>query len=749
VRVHRTKLALAVAVVGTLAQTAAATAAAPAPAAAPAATLAALPSARTVFLPTGDQVTVTGSGAQARYAMSPIAGGSAAFGTFDDGVGDHYVIPAEAAPYAGRLLDLSLFNVAKLAAVAPQSNSRIPVRMAFAAGVTPSAPPGVALTSVSGSAAIGYLDPASGPAFAAALRKQIGADVAAGRKAGSGALFGGMTAMAPLNSPLPVVTPHYPLHLLQMNATDDTGAPDSFGAILLVDTDSANIFHAVTFPVDGLSRLEVPAGNYAAYMVDFAFDDQGNATKSENVAVNDFSVSNTAGATAALTLDARTATAPATVVTQRPASEDGSQFSLIRQGTVGPAALWGTYDVFGTLANYVSPAPPARVGRFDENFQWYGAGPASASPYRYDLSFDSDRILADQSHSVSDRGLATVHLDFAGDASNGSGSPSFLKSAMPPLLSGLGELGSAEALGPLTEYTTAGDSWTYAYVPPASGPTSGEWFDSDPLRYTDGQVTARDWGKGPITARVGQHPADANSPYGCQACAGAGYVSLVFSPIGDSSPDTTGFSFGGDAANIAMFWNGRQILAGPGLGVLVTGVPSSAATVRAVLDVDRSAVGVAQSTKTHTDVTFPYSGQVDPGSALPTGIACPTVPSPPTTGPCQILPVLTVNYHLVALDNLNTTHAPIQVLGLDIGHLSYGARGSKAAVTSAHVSVSFDSGVTWQNAPTFGVSGHYAALWRNPAFSTGASPMLRVTATDALGGSITQTTTNAYTVAAR
>ncbi|WP_370384341.1 hypothetical protein [Catenulispora sp. GAS73] len=702
-----------------------------------------------MVLPTGDQVTVTGAGSQARYAVRPTLGASTAFATLDDGVGDHYTIPAEVVPYAGRVLDLSLFNVSKLATTAPQANSRIPVRMAFAAGVTPSAPPGVALTSVSGSAATGYLDPASGAAFAAALRKQIGADVAAGRKAGSGALFGGMTAMAPLDTPLPAATPHYPLHILQLNAIDDTGAPDSFGAILLVNTDSAKIFHAVTFPVDGLARLAVPAGNYAAYLLDFSFDAQGNATKSQNVAVNDFSVSGTAGAAAAVTLDARTAIALLTVATQQPATEDGAQVSLVRQGTVGPAATWGVIDTTGTLANYVNPSPRARIGRFDENVQWYGAGPASASPYRYDLSFDSDQILADQSHSVSDRRLATNHLDLADDPSFGTRPLYLYKGAVPPLGLGTDTLPSRESLGSMTEYATPGDPWIYGYLSPANGPTSAELLESDAVTYVAGQVTARDWAKGPLTARVGQHPADVFDIYGCQGCVGGGNLGLSFSPIGDSSPDTTVFQVGADPSNIAVFWDGQQIVAGPGTGVVVTGVPASPAEVRAVLDVDRTALGVSQSTKTHTDVTFPYSGKADVGSTLPSGVTCLAAITPPTTGPCQILPVLTVNYHLVAVDNLNTSHTPIQALLLDVGHLSYGNQGSKAAVTSAQVSVSFDSGVTWQNVPSLGANGHYVALWQNPAPPTGAHPMLRVTATDALGGTITQTTTNAYTVAPR
>jgi hypothetical protein len=62
------------------------------------------------------------------------------------------------------------------------------------------------------------------------------------------------------------------------------------------------------------------------------------------------------------------------------------------------------------------------------------------------------------------------------------------------------------------------------------------------------------------------------------------------------------------------------------------------------------------------------------------------------------------------------------------------------------VQVSFDNGATWKSVPAIGFDGNYVALWANP--KAGASPSIKVTATDANGGSITQTVTNAYTVGA-
>ena len=176
--------------------------------------------------------------------------------------GDRYVIPSEAGPYVGRSLDLSLFDVTKRAAAAPNPAAQIPVQLHFAAGVTPSAPAGVTFTSVSGQDATGYLTPASGKAFAQALREAIKADLAAGKKAGTTPLFGGLTSMSVPGTAVPI-QPHYPLHILTLNSVDSTGAP-SDAQVILMNVDNATSFRSMLFTSGGVAKVAVPAGDYAA-----------------------------------------------------------------------------------------------------------------------------------------------------------------------------------------------------------------------------------------------------------------------------------------------------------------------------------------------------------------------------------------------------------------------------------------------------------------------------------------------------
>jgi hypothetical protein len=108
-----------------------------------------------------------------------------------------------------------------------------------------------------------------------------------------------------------------------------------------------------------------------------------------------------------------------------------------------------------------------------------------------------------------------------------------------------------------------------------------------------------------------------------------------------------------------------------------------------------------------------------------------------------VLPALTLDYQL-ATDLANTSHAPVQTMGLRVGHVSYDGVGSHAPIRSATVEVSFDNGRTWLPAAVAGFAGDYVAIWPN---RPGGAPALRVTATDADGNAITQTITNAYTIA--
>ncbi|MFD0634742.1 hypothetical protein ACFQ9X_27570 [Catenulispora yoronensis] len=621
------------------------------------------------------------------------------------------------------------------------AGAKTQVQLRFAAGVTPTAPAGVTLTAVSGQSATGYLTPASGHAFAQALRDAIKADLAAGKPAGTGTLFGGLTSMAVLGASTPV-QPHYPLHILQVNTLDDTGAPTSL-PVILVDLDNPAAFTGQVFSYQGVARVAVPAGNYAAIAINFAFDPAANTQKVE-IATPDGIVVPDTGTVPPATVDMRTATSPVKVTTQRPSTLAGSLTSVARSNASGTFSATLSVDAGADTTVLLAPAPKPAVGSLTLTENWIANGPDTArDPYRYNVVLTSDHIDANQSYAPADSTLATQRHKAVLDPVYGTNQA--LLGSGHVSNGGYALLGLPIPAGGLTEYVTGGLQWTSELMLPQipnSQNFSFAFLDDDIRTLAAGQSVARTWGQAPLVGNFGQHPATTLNLYGCQACVSGTTVAALLGMLGDSNKDTTGLDFTA-AGTAQLYWNGQLVSSDTNrLGYVVQNVPAGPAKMRMVLDFDRTATGVVQSAKTHTDVTIPIPGKSNPALTLPAGTYCPAAADPTAT--CQVLPALTLNYQFNALSDTNTSHSPRQNLVLRVGHLSYGGVGSTAHIASVRVAVSFDQGATWQDVATHGGDGNYDAHWSNPA--PGSHVALRVTATDCLGGSITQTVTDPYTV---
>ena len=716
------------------------------PASAPSGSAVALtPTVTTVTLPTGDQVTVTTNPAgQSTYALNPVAGGGQAFQSYQGANGDHYIVPAVALPYLNQGLDPSLFDVTALAHDAAADGGQIPVDLSFAAGVTPTAPAGVTVTSVSGGQEQGYLTASSGTAFAAALRAQIGADVAAGKQPGATPLFGGLTSMSVAGSAVTPVTPgvpaqpDYALSILQINVNELPGQATTFAYIELYNTDSFSR-ELVTVPVvDGIARIAVPAGDYGIYSEFFDYDAQGELTAARQVTLSDFTVAATGVTT--VSLDESSATSPVSVTTPRPSTQDLEGLFYVRQDAAGDL-LPLEFAVLGAIPTYVAPQPAARVGAIHFMAQLGATSPSASDGYRYDLSFGSDQVPANEAYVAKPSQIATVHEEFSSDPAVSTQFPSLFDLAAFDSYVGSGTLINPPGDQPvlpssLTDYlgTADGGGWQQA-LETSSG--MGELGDAD--TYTGGHTYTVDWAHGPLAPGIGQH----TGPQDCQACSAGTALSLIFNAVDDSDPSHVG-SYYQTTSHLTLYQDGNQLYSGGGTGVGVTGIPATPTTYRAVLDTSLGG-GLSQSTQTHTDLTVPYTPQAAAGSALPSSDGC-YGPGQPAGTQCAVLPVLNLDYHLVS-DEDNTSSAPIQRMNLTVGHVSYDGAGSHARITSAAVSVSFDGGTTWKPAIVAGVNGQYVAVWANPASARGTDPELKVSATDAAGGSITQTVTNAYSIA--
>jgi hypothetical protein len=695
---------------------------------------------------TGDRVTVATSASGATtYAVHP-APGTAGFESFQAGDGDRYIVPAAAVPYLGQL-DRSLFDVTALAAAAPADSgpdgpARIPVALSYPAGSAPVAPAGVTVTSAGDRTATGYLTPASAPSFAAALRRLIGADVAAGRPAGTTPLPARLSApSAPTAAATTGVHPNYPLHILQLGATDLSGQAVN-GEITLTNTDSTA---KETDRVDlsgGIARIAVPAGHYAAYATFFDYGDDGQATAARQVALDGFTVPEDATGTTYATVDERTATSKVTVVSPKPAVQDLVDTTVARFDATGKGLITVGVTAFSGLPLYATPVPEPAVGSLHYVVHWGGAAPDPDDHYRVDLAFPAAQIPADESFTGRADQLATVRDAMYSD-------PQAARLALPAtLLNGpVDPVLLAHSYGSVG-YFVPGGQVTTEYLGTAD---TGGWFQAaltptavlmlaDPRTYRGGQHATVDWGRGPVVPGLGQW----TTRQLCDACSSGDTVSLALPLFRDSVPDHSGSSFGSVKAHFALYRDDALVFEQAGYGAVVTGVPHTPAVFRGVLDVDQTGgYGISQGLVTHTEETVRYDPDAT-GTPLSGDDSC---YQDAELTPCQVSGAITVDYRLAA-DLTNTSGARLQTMGLRVGHVAYHGVGSRSPITSVTVSVSFDGGRTWQRAAVAGALGRYAAVWPNPVAAAGTSPSLKVTARDAAGDAFSQTVSAAYTIAA-
>ncbi|WP_370380721.1 hypothetical protein [Catenulispora sp. GAS73] len=543
----------------------------------------------------------------------------------------------------------------------------------------------------------------------------------------------------------PPATPeHFPLHILQINAVGlDGAAADCF--TLLTNVDDINRWSTPIVVANGVARVAVPAGHYSATTIFSSYDSMANQTI-HVVTQPDITVTDTGVTT--VSADERTASARVRATTPKPAV-NASEYLLFDSTDIN-----GLTSDFQLSSNggpiYVSPTAAPRVGRFKyQVFDWSASSPAgTVDPYHYDMMFPpTDRIDTNQDYRIDASKLETIHNTFDTDPTNPSRQGEFLSGAKTAEIGAVLTGDLVATPGALTTYYGApiGDgNYEHIVLPELPslnrGPNGVIFLQADDPAYTRAGEMRLTWGHGPLAPQVGQF---AGGTW-CRACVDGGSVVLAVNEVQDSSQDTEGQLYGPIAGLLTIYRDGNQVFSQEGFyGADLTNQAQKPGTYRFVYDQDLSAFGFTQSTATLTDVTVPYTPTPDPKWTLPAGNTCEVQAG--STTPCSILPMLNLNYHL-ATNDTNTSHGRLQILDLRVDHQSYGGAGSHAPVTSATVSVSFNKGASWTAAAMVQAGqNHFVAWWKNTG-AKGSTPWLKVTATDALGGSIAQTVDNAYTI---
>jgi hypothetical protein len=503
---------------------------------------------------------------------------------------------------------------------------------------------------------------------------------------------------------------------------------------------------------DGVARFTVPAGQYWALG---EFIEQ--LPRQHSLAVYlDVLPQFPVGGNTTIHLTAKAATSPILAKVAQPAVTQQLTFQVVRFAATGPPVSLGWILGDGGPESpaptvYVSPTSSSpTVGKLFTvtSVQLGTAVFPSDSRYVYDLAYQSAGTIGPQQHVVNQAALAMVHLRYYSAVKSDGVYGTFPGFPVNETCN----LGGAifwDAQFPTTQlvYLSASGllSWQTQFIQNFQLGISGGQL-GQPQAYLPGEQQTQDFGAYPL------HPAPnvrltnvpGVPPEQVSAGRAGNTLRLALTAFSDNVPGHIGqgtFPPVKTSARYEIDQNGTKIAGGTvpnfyGPFAAAAKLSPAPSTVRFTLNTAESATLNPLSTASHTVWTWRSAPAPDP--RLPTGWTC--LPGGAADGACAVQPMMTLRYGVIGLGLDGATAPGQQVVLVQVGHLQL-ARAAK--ITGATVSVSFDGGKTWHSARVTGSGGSYAAVFSAPP---GAHVTLRTSASDAAGGSVTETISNAYQV---
>jgi hypothetical protein len=734
--------ALSVALATGTGATATASSAAAPRAAAPARPAAAAPASQAVFLPTGQLVT-TGA-----HGISVLGNEGGPLQSLSMG-GQSYLLPLTAEPYLGHGLDPGLFEPGRLARA--ESGGRLPIQVTC----TGRAPhlPGMTVTSSGPGLAKGYLTAAGAIRFGNALGRLSAADHQAASYGQNGFFTGGVAVTlagdtshsAREAAPLPQAA----THTLTVQGTDLAGKPDNGDSALVVDADNASLlprFRDVGEFHHGVVTFSVPAGHFWVQAIFY----QGSAL-SGTTHLDVLPEITVTGDTTVAT-SARAASSRLHFMTPRPATVRSWIFTMIFQTYQAPAGCCTLESGFIAAATppgslYVTPMlDRPGVGALTEITSAELASPPGARrlPYEYSLAYQAQGVIPAQRFVAGQADLATENAEFYSAVPQTGYLGAYSWFPIERRLGSEAVLWPAASPQQLIMYFTANRSlaWSTQDVLWGRVVNFAGGYTSPPQVFLPGQRLTDPWGAYPL------HPAPAvrlttagdNGPVTTSASRSGDELGLDLAAFGDNTPGHAAWSINPPfkpAGSYQLDQNGTEIAGGTlshfhGYAEVAAALSPARSRVTFVLNAAEPTTLSPLSASSQT--TWSWWSSPEPGATLPQGWRC-TVRS---VRDCAVQPLLTLRYGVTGMNLSGTAPAGQQVVRLVVGHVQLA---QAAAVTGAHVAVSFDGGQIWTQARMTGRGDSYAAVFDAPA---GAQVTLKTIATDAAGGSITQTITDAY-----
>jgi hypothetical protein len=517
-----------------------------------------------------------------------------------------------------------------------------------------------------------------------------------------------VTALAHGVAPTTAAHPNFPMHTVTLDVLDADGRPAA-AALNVINLDNMRLYQGFPFAEDGQARISVPSGHYG--LTAYVPSRDGDRVTELRVLSRVITVTDDQ----TVTLDARSATAPVSVQTPRPAQlTDLAVHSAWRDAT----KLGWLESEFDTpnVPVLLTPDAAPPVG---ERLLHVTAHLESAD-YTYDLAFrESGAIPADQRHRVTADQLQTLHANYFGHLNAG------IARAFWAVGMDLPNQTLHPVTAPLrrTEYVGgASDLITNDVVVADAAKLTGLTFDG--VRAVQPANTRTvDWLREPLTPGLLQPTAVITNPstpaasvwgWGCADCRTGDTLDVGVQPANDSDPGHSIILEDKDiasshlvlSANGTVYADTQSSSSGP-----VT-VPAAEAVYHLVYDATVKPEWLGHSTTSHTEWTFKsgHSGT----RTVPDNWSCDITGG---VDQCSALPLLDVRYNLDD-KTVAFAHAPAA---------------AASPITKAGAEISYD-GKTWRPVPLISLGdGKFRALW------LGQPKALKVSATDAAGNALQQT----------
>ena len=576
---------------------------------------------------------------------------------------------------------------------------------------------------------------------------------------------------APPSRAAPASSDGVPVYTLTITGTTLSGKPDTGDSVFVGNVDDSNLTdpRTATQPFrDGTAHVRVPSGHYWAIAIFGRGSQQQGVAPAERVVVlPEFTVDKDTTVHVA----ERAATSKITMTTPRPALAQSTNFYVVRTASAGPEWYFQISNgrrhggPGGPL--WVSPvtARPTTGGLISFTSQELASPPGAGTPYVYALSYAGPAgVIPPQRYRVRPAGLATIdELIYQETGSGGEWN----------VYGGFGQtvIGWVEPYpvlrslpGRLIQYIggNAASVMHWATYYQGLGRGAGYSILGAFRAVRPGGHYTESWNQYPLHPEPVIDPDQATplNSFVVPASRSGDTLTLDVTPFMDNEPGHYGgYGFGQTpGATVTGYYqidqDGTTVASGDPVtvprpvrgGLFYTQVRLSPqpSTVRFVLDAARTGSAFRLSFRSHTVWTWRSAHET--GSRLPGYWTCsyPADPSSPPPRTCVVEPMMTLLYHVNGMALNGTTRPGRQVMDITAGHLQL-ARASR--ITSVTVQVSADDGAIWRPASVTRRSGDtFRAVF--PA-ARGAYVTLRVHATDASGGSITETITRGYQVAAR